>query len=192
MEAKFTKDIYEKLRPGTPEKQLVLIGRIATSIVVLLGILWIPIITRLSGQLYEYLQNVQAYIAPPIAAVFLMGVFSKRVNSRSAIMVLVGGFLLGMLKLTLGLFVDSLGGFLHFYATFNFLYFCISLFVICMISLYVISMLSEKPAAEKIENLTFGSANIKEMPDAMYSKWDIINTVIVLALVLAVFTYFTG
>ncbi len=81
----FTIDIYKKLRPDTPEKKLVNVGRVATGIVVILGIAWIPLMKFISGELYHYLQSVQAYIAPPIAAVFLLGLFWKRINfSRSA------------------------------------------------------------------------------------------------------------
>ena len=64
----FTLDIYKKIRPDKPEEELVKTGRIATFFVVGLGLLWIPIITTLSDGLYEYLQNVQAYISPPICS----------------------------------------------------------------------------------------------------------------------------
>src|SRR5690606_5440256 len=46
----------QKLRPDTPENKLVSVGRIATFIVVALGIAWIPIMQNISGVLYEYLQ----------------------------------------------------------------------------------------------------------------------------------------
>src|SRR5262245_18822627 len=78
----FTIDFYRKLRPQATERQLVNVGRFATIIMVVLGILWIPFMDRISSQLYIYLQSVQAYIAPPIAAVFLLGVFWKRINSQ--------------------------------------------------------------------------------------------------------------
>ncbi|MBU1919630.1 sodium:solute symporter, partial [bacterium] len=88
----FTLDIYKKFRPETPEKRLVLVGQIATVVLVGFGLLWIPLMKLISGQLYQYLQSVQAYISPPIAAVFLIGVFWKRVNSRGAIASLITGF----------------------------------------------------------------------------------------------------
>ena len=88
----FTVDIYKKLRPETPEKQLVLVGRIATSIVVILGILWIPVMSNISGVLYEYIQSVQSYISPPIASVFLLAIFWKRINGTGALVTLITGF----------------------------------------------------------------------------------------------------
>jgi len=95
----FTMDIYKKLRPNTSEKNLIHVGRLATAVVVVLGILWIPILRGFSGSLYQYLQNVQAYIAPPITAVFLLGLFWKRINSKGALTGLIGGFIIGMTKL---------------------------------------------------------------------------------------------
>ncbi|HKZ37138.1 MAG TPA: sodium:solute symporter, partial [Chryseolinea sp.] len=97
----FTVDIYKKLRPGTPENKLVNIGRIATVIVVILGILWIPIMQNISGVLYQYLQSVQAYIAPPITAVFLLGIFHKRINSQGALATLVIGLIIAFLRIGL-------------------------------------------------------------------------------------------
>src|SRR3546814_7935096 len=81
----FTMDIYQKIRPEASQRQLVSVGRMATAIVVLLGILWIPVMEGISGVLYQYLQSVQSYLAPPIAAVFLLGLFSKRINSKGAL-----------------------------------------------------------------------------------------------------------
>ena len=88
----FTIDIYKKLKPKTPERLLVNIGKFATTIVVVLGIIWIPIMEKIGGGvLYQYLQSVQSYIAPPITAVFLLGILWKRVNSKAAIVTLFSG-----------------------------------------------------------------------------------------------------
>jgi SSS family solute:Na+ symporter len=97
--ALFTMDIYKKLVPNASEWNLVLTGRIATTVMVILGLLWIPIIRHMPLTLYGYLQSVQAYIAPPIFAVFFLGVFYKRVNVYGCMAGLVGGFILGMLRL---------------------------------------------------------------------------------------------
>src|SRR5690606_38345897 len=104
----FTVDIYKKLRPNTPEAKLLTIGRIATGIVVVLGVLWIPVMARISGVLYQYLQSVQAYIAPPIAAVFLLGVFHKRINSYGALSTLVFGLFIAGFRIVSELMVDSI------------------------------------------------------------------------------------
>jgi SSS family solute:Na+ symporter len=98
----FTVDIYEKLRPGQSEQHLLTVGRIATATVVVLGIIWIPVMAKVSGGgLYRYLQSVQGYLAPPITAVFFLGLFWKRLNSAGATWALATGFVLGMLKLTI-------------------------------------------------------------------------------------------
>src|SRR5690606_11350578 len=98
----FTVDIYERLRPGRSERHLVNIGRIATGVVVGLGLLWIPVMSAVSELgLYHYLQSVQSYLAPPITAVFLLGIFWRRINARGAMAGLVVGFVLGMGKLVL-------------------------------------------------------------------------------------------
>ena len=98
----FTVDIYEKIRPGQSEQHLLMVGRIATATVVVLGIIWIPVMAKVSGGgLYQYLQSVQGYLAPPITAVFFLGLFWKRLNSAGATWALGTGFVLGMLKLTI-------------------------------------------------------------------------------------------
>ena len=82
----FAVDFYEKLSPGASEKQLVQIGRFVTVIVVAAGIVWIPMMPLISGGgLYQYLQNVQSYLAPPITDVFLLGIFSDPINNRGAV-----------------------------------------------------------------------------------------------------------
>jgi SSS family solute:Na+ symporter len=97
----FTVDIYKKLHPNVSEKYLVHIGRLATGAVVGMGLLWIPIMPLISkGGLYKYLQSVQGYLAPPITAVFLLGLFWKRINSKGAVAGLAIGFIVGMAKLT--------------------------------------------------------------------------------------------
>ena len=95
----FTIDIYKKVHPQASERRLVIVGRLATAVLVVLGILWIPFVRGLSGELYTYLQSVQAYIAPPIAAVFFVGLFWPRINAVGAMAALVGGFVLGMGRL---------------------------------------------------------------------------------------------
>ena len=98
----FTVDIYEKIHPEASERHLVTVGRMATGIIVLLGMAWIPVMYKVAGGgLYVYLQSVQGYLAPPITAVFLLGLFWKRINAQGAMWGLIVGFVLGMLKLTI-------------------------------------------------------------------------------------------
>ncbi len=190
----FTIDVYQKLFPNTPEKKLLNIGRVATAIIVLLGIAWIPIMENISGVLYEYLQSVQSYIAPPITATFLLGLFYKRINKQGAIATLVGGFFLGMSRLVAELNKESLTGFLHTWATINFLHFCILLFVICVIICITVSLMTPPPPETKISGLTYGTLTLEQRA-ANKASWtwvDVVASLFVIAMVIGVLSYFTG
>lgn len=192
----FTVDIYEKLRPGTPQKKLVNIGRIATAIVVLLGIAWIPIMQNISGVLYEYLQSVQSYIAPPITAVFLLGVFFKRINAKGAMATLVSGLAVAILRLCLELGKDSLapGSMLHSFGAMNFLTFSAWFFLFSVVVCILVSLLTPAPSAAQIEGLTFGTLTTaqKESNRASYNVWDVVFSLLVLGIVAWVMMSFTG
>lgn len=190
----FTMDIYKKIKPGTPDATLVRVGRIATGVVVALGIAWIPFMKNISGELYTYLQNVQAYIAPPIAAVFLLGVFFKRINAQGAITALVSGFVLGMTRLVLELNKDALNGTLRVFAEINFLYFAIILFVVCIGILIVVSLLTRPPAEVQIQGLTYATTarQDREKSRASWNKGDVVHSVIIVGIIILILTYFTG
>jgi len=191
----YTIDIYKKAHPEASEKQLVKVGRIATGVIVLLGMAWIPLMGRIDDGLYNYLQSVQSYLAPPIAAVFLFGVFFKRLNAKGAYSSMVAGFILGMLKLTLQLFQKDLpaGSFLHQFATMNFLYFCIYLFLFSIVILVVVSLLTPKPTPEKLEGLTFATtvAGDKAASRASWNSFDVVLSLIVVAIIVGIFIYFS-
>jgi SSS family solute:Na+ symporter len=91
-------DLYQKFRPKASQHQLVWIGRVATTILVVIGIAWIPVIQGAKG-LYYYLQSVQGYLAPPIFVVFFLGVFFKRLNAKGCLAALIVGFALGVFRL---------------------------------------------------------------------------------------------
>jgi SSS family solute:Na+ symporter len=189
----YTMDIYQKQKPNATGKELVRVGRIATGVVVLLGMAWIPLMSRISGTLYTYLQSVQSYLAPPIAAAFLLGVFFKRLNAAGAYTAMVSGFILGLIKLTLEMLKTDLSGFLYDFATLNFLYFCIYLFLFSVIVMVVVSMLTPKPSAEQLNGLTFATtvAEDKAASRASWNKWDVIHTVVVLVIIVGIFVYFS-
>jgi SSS family solute:Na+ symporter len=153
----FTMDFYRKLRPAASERQLVNVGRVMTVIMVGLGLLWIPMMGRISSQLYVYLQSVQAYVSPPIAAVFLLGVFWKRINGQGAIVSLLAGFVLGAARFILEVVYSGtpLGGFPGWFVGMNFLHFAILMFVVCIVLLVTVSLLTPAPEAAKIAGLTF-------------------------------------
>jgi SSS family solute:Na+ symporter len=191
----FTVDVYEKLRPGASEHTYVNVGRAATIVVVGLGLLWIPIMPRISeGGLYQYLQNVQQYIAPPITAVFLLGIFSDRISNRGAVLGLAVGFVLGMGKLVL----QSLFGagkiespaVLAAIGDFNFLYFSGVLFLICVVVIVAASLSGPAPDSERIRGLTFSTLD-REAVRASWDFRDVAATGVVLGLVALLYVYFS-
>ena len=189
----FTMDIYKKLYPETDEKKLVFVGRIATGIVVLSGILWIPFIKVVSGAgLYTYLQSVQAYIAPPIASVFLLGLFWSRINASGALAALVGGFIAGMIRLGLEIKKSTLpvDGIWYQIADLNFLYFAIFSFLTCVVVLIAVSMLTPPPDLEKINGLTYDTSK-KNIAETDHPKSDKINSYIILAILALILIYFS-
>ncbi len=192
----FTVDIYKKLKPGTPEKKLVRTGQIATAIVVLIGIVWIPIMANISGVLYEYLQSVQSYIAPPIAAVFLLGIFHKRINAQGAYVTLIAGFVVGALRIGLELAKDSLtpGGIWHTLGATNFLTFAAWFFLFCVLLIVAVSWLTPAPSPEKVANLTFSTISPEEKArnKNSYDWKDIAVSLLIVAIVVWIMIWFNG
>lgn len=196
----FTVDIYEKLRPGRPEKHLVKVGRIATGVVVGFGLLWIPIMKQISegnAGLYDYLQNVQSFLAPPITAVFLLGLFNRRINARGALWGLVVGVALGMGKLTLQTLVQSgtmaPTGVLGAIGAFNGYYFSGVLFLISVVLIIAASLTDEPQPEAQIRGLTYSAVTPEQKAEnrASWGAAEVIGTVVVLGLVLGVYIYFS-
>lgn len=192
----FTIDIYKKLKPTTPEKKLVRTGQFATIIVVIVGIIWIPIMANISGVLYEYLQSVQTYIAPPIAAVFIMGIFHKRINAQGAYVTLITGLIVGFLRIFLEIIGESLtpGSILHTVGTVNYLTFGAWFFLFCIILIVGVSLATAKPSSEKVKNLTFQtiSEEEKQLSKSTYNWKDITISVVVVIIVIYVMVWFNG
>ena len=188
-----TLDIYKKLRPDAPERQLVLVGQLTTGVLVVFGLLWIPFMRLISGQLYTYLQSVQAYISPPIAAVFLIGVLWRRVNAHGAIAALITGFVLGMGRLVVEISQPLQKGVLEVYADINFLHFAIILFVICSAVLVVVSLLTPPPEEEKVAGLTFATQEpaTAQESDSRWRRTDLKLSLLLLVCVGLVWIYFS-
>jgi SSS family solute:Na+ symporter len=155
-----TWDVYRKWRPQATEARLVAVGRVTAVILVVLGLLWIPFMKYVSSQLYIYLQSVQAYIAPPIAACFLLGLFFRRLNGAGAIASLWTGLVLGLLRLILEL-VNGVsktglpdGTIWAWMAEINFLHFAVLLFVVSTFVLAGVSALTPPQPA----GLSYGAA----------------------------------
>ena len=159
-----TLDFYKKLKPEASEKQLVFIGRMATGVMVLLGIAWVPFITRISGQLYIYLQSVQGYISPPIAACFILGILWTRLNSQGALSSLLTGFVLGTVRFILELEYPGGAGApdsLRWLIAMNFLHYAILMFVICCLVLIGVSLATPAPDRKRLAGLTFATVDEK-------------------------------
>jgi SSS family solute:Na+ symporter len=156
-----TWDFYRQLHPGASERTLVRVGQVATVLLVGLGLLWIPFMKHVSSQLFLYLQSISGYIAPPIAACFLFGLFFPRLNGAGALASLLTGFVLGATRLGLELANGPdqsrlpSGSLWERLAEVNFLHFAAGLFVVCTVVLFVASLLGRRPSAEKLENLTW-------------------------------------
>jgi SSS family solute:Na+ symporter len=194
----FTVDIYDKIRPGRSERELVRVGRLATGVVVILGIIWIPVMRLVSGGgLYQYLQSVQGYLAPPIAATFLLGLFFTRVNARGAFAGLTIGFLLGMAKLTIQA-MDGSGAFgttglMHDIGSYNFLYASGWLFLISIAIVVGVSLTAPRQTDTEIAGVTYGSTTAAQRAEnrASWGTIEVVATGVVLAMVLGVYVYFS-
>ena len=191
----FTIDIYKKLKPFTPESKLLRIGKVATSIVVLLGIIWIPIMEKIGGGvLYQYLQSVQSYIGPPITAVFLLGIIWKRVNSKAAIVTLFSGLLIAALRILAEIYQADLSGVLLSFATINFAHMAIFMFIFSVMVCIGVSLATNPPDYSLIKGLTFGTLSVedKRLNRESISTVDIVLSLLLVAVVVFILSYFTG
>ena len=196
----FTIDIYKKIKPEKSEKYLVNIGKIATLVIVVLGIAWIPIMEKIGGGvMYQYLQNVQAYIGPPVTAVFLLGILWKRINAQASIVTLSAGLVLLIVRLSSeiyfqseissGIVVDNV--FFEF-ATINFSHMAIFIFVFSALLCVTVSILTDEPDYSRIKGLSFGTTT-REMisKEKSYTNYDIIFSVLLVLLVIGILVFFS-
>lgn len=199
----FTMDLYKKLRPEATQHRLVWVGRVATTVLVVVGLLWIPVIQGARG-LYEYLQGVQSYLAPPIFTVFFFGIFNKRLNARGCLAALGVGFAMGVLRLAIDTPVAlGLGGFAQGYAPGSFLwvmnniyfqYYSLLIFVVSLVVMFVVSYATSRPAEAQIVGLTYATATQAER-DATRASWtrrDVLASAFVLVMIAAAYLYFRG
>ena len=198
----FTIDIYKQITSQKTEKELLTTGKIATAIIVLLGIIWIPIMEKIGGGvMYQYLQNVQSYIAPPVTAVFLLGIIWKRVNAKASITTLLAGLFLLVLRLGSEIYyqpqivsnqsVDSL---LYDFATINFAHMAIFMFIFSVSLCVIVSLSTTPPDYKLIAGLSFGTLTPKHKNDlkGSYDKVDVVLSVLLVIIVIGILCYFTG
>ncbi len=198
----FTIDIYKKLKPNESENKLLNIGKIATAVIVILGIIWIPIMEKIGGGvMYQYLQNVQSYIAPPVAAVFLLGILWKRVNSKAAITTLMAGLILLILRLGSEIYFQPeissnqiVDGVMFVFATINFSHMAILMFVFSILLCIGVTLSTEEPNYNDIIGLSFGTLTEEQKHENKnsYELSDIFLSIILVILIIGVLSYFTG
>jgi SSS family solute:Na+ symporter len=196
----FTIDFYSKFKPGASQHQLVWMGRIATSVMVIIGLLWIPVIRGGKG-LYDYLQGIQAYLAPPIFVVFFFGVFMKRLNGKGCLAALIVGFIMGLFRLAIDTPVKMMkdfhyteGSFFWIINNMFFQYYSLLIFLVCVAVMIIVSYLTEKPDYEKIKGLTYGTVTAEDKATSR-SSWnvtDVVFSCVVMAIIIAAYLYFRG
>ena len=199
----FTMDLYQKFRPKATQHQLVWIGRVATVIMVIIGLAWIPVI-RGSRGLYDYLQGVQGYLAPPIFVVFFFGVFMKRLNAKGCLSALIVGFILGAFRLMVDTPVSLKmagyeagypeGSFFWIVNNIYFQYYSLFIFLVSVAVMIIVSYLTEPPSEAAIKGLTFGteSAEDRQISRSSWTRSDVLSSGIVLLLILLAYIYFNG
>ena len=192
----FTVDFYKRLRPQSSEQHLVRVGRFATAAVVIIGMIWIPIMQSMSKQLYSYLQLVQSLLAPGIAAVFMAGIFSRRVTPKSGFVGLATGFAIGMLRLLLQAMHQSAGiewpGLIQAFVDVNWLYFSFLLFVFTCAVIFTVSKFTPPASVEQIAGLTYKSVSAQQNADdrKTYGFWEVFHTCVIVAIIVTVYIYF--
>jgi SSS family solute:Na+ symporter len=199
----FTIDFYQRFRPRASQAQLVWIGRAATMLMVLIALVWIPVIQGARG-LYEYLQGIQAYLAPPIFAVFFFGVFMKRLNAAGCLAALIIGFALGVLRLIVDTPVTlqaagyesgyAEGTWLWIINNIYFQYYSLLIFLVSTAVLIGVSYATAPPDERQLTGLTYGTVTEAQRRESRrsWTQADVISSVGVLALIAAAYVYFSG
>jgi solute:Na+ symporter, SSS family len=194
----FTVDIYEKLRPKASQHELVRMGRLATGVMVIIAMLWIPIVRGKTG-LYEYLQSVQGYLAPPVFVVFFFGVFWKRLNAQGCFWSMMIGFVVGLFRMGVDTMVTKgsvfpEGSFLWIVNNIQFQYFSILITIVSAIVMVVVSYATPAPDYVRIKGLTFATASSEDNAKtrASWGGMEVAGSAFVLACIIGAYLYFTG
>jgi SSS family solute:Na+ symporter len=199
----FTMDLYQKWRPKSTQSELVWMGRIATGAMVVIALLWIPVIEGARG-LYEYLQSVQGYLAPPIFTVFFFGIFSKRLNAYGCVWAMITGFLLGAFRLAVDTPVAlGMAGYERGYAPGSFLwivnniyfqYFSVLVLIVSIVVMIVVSYLTKAPDEAHLSGLTFATTSDehREESRSSWGRTEVVASVVVVLLIVAAYLYFNG
>ena len=199
----FTVDLYGKWKPKATQHELVRTGRIATAVMVIIAMLWIPVVQG-ANSLYDYLQSVQGYLAPPIFVVFFFGVFWKRLNAKGCLYALVAGFLLGLFRMLVDTPVTmklkgfergyTQGSFLWIVNNINFQYFSIIITLFSALVMVGVSYATSAPQYERIKSLTFGTTTDEDRSktSASWGWQEVLASAFILLCILGAYIYFRG
>jgi SSS family solute:Na+ symporter len=197
----FTLDLYRKFRPDASESRLVWVGRLATIAMTLIALVWIPVIRYAPRGLYDYLQGVSAYLAPPIFVVFFLGVFWKRMNAAGCMATLIVGFLMGVFRLAVDTPITLKlkegyppNSFLWIVNNIYFQYYSVLILAVSMLVMIGVSHLTAAPLPAQIQGLTYGTTT-KEQRRETRSTWssiDVVASGAVLLAILAAYLFFRG
>jgi len=199
----FTVDLYEKWNKGASQHQIVRVGRIATGAMIVVALAWIPVIKGAHG-LYDYLQAVQGYLAPPIFVVFFLGVFFKRLNAQGALWAMIIGFLMGIFRMLVdtpvALGISGLdkgytpGSFFWIVNNINFQYFSVLITIVSAIVMVVVSHVTQEPDYERIRSLTFETVTPEDKAKtrASWSWREVAGSAVVLICIMGAYLYFRG
>ncbi len=193
----FTIDFYKRFKPETPEKRLVVIGQIATVVIVGLGILWIPVMRSVGNVLYNYLQDVQSVLAPGIASAFLLGICWKRTSAKGGMWGLLSGLIIGLTRLGAKVYYSNVADtadnlFKYLFYDMNWLFFCGWMMLFCCCVVIVVSLCTKAPEPEKIQGLVFGTSTPEQRAETRrsWNAWDVFHTCVILLITAAFYYYF--
>ncbi len=195
----FTIDFYKVWRSKASERELVFVGQVATVVLVVISLLWVPILRNMlkgGGSFYAILQSIQGYISPPIAAAFLLGLFIKRLTARGAVWALWTGFVLGMVRLLFevlkseGVFIPEPGTLIDYLVSVNFLHYAIFLFLVSAAVMIAGSLTTPPYGPDKLKNVTY------EPPDSPETRFHPSNpdfwwTIVLMGLVVFIWVVFS-
>ena len=160
--------------------------------------LWIPVVRGKTG-LYEYLQSVQGYLAPPVFVVFFFGVFWKRLNAQGCFWAMIVGFAIGLFRMGVDTMVTTgtvypEGSFLWIINNIQFQYFSILITIVSAIVMIVASYATAPPNDQKITGLTFATASAEDRAKtrASWSAREVLASGVVLVCIIGAYLYFTG
>jgi SSS family solute:Na+ symporter len=199
----FTVDLYAKWKPQATEHDMVKTGRTATVVMVLIAMAWIPVIKGAEG-LYNYLQAVQGYLAPPIFVVFFFGVFFKRMNAQGALWSMIVGFALGIFRMVVDTPVTmgvagfekgyDAGSFLWIINNIYFQYWSLLITIISAVVMVLVSYATTEPDYGRIKSLTFETRTQADRAESRKSwTWrEVAGSGVVLFFIMGAYLYFRG